>query len=107
MTVAHANLMFNAIQSYKPSTRLKFTLQQMWDAIAFVRNVYRTASSNQAYSFEAFQHLAKQPTTPPSKVSQEGLNLQQFDRLMAHLKKTGKDDLRWLLAISLQANAVL
>ena len=94
MTVAHANLMFNAIQSYKPTTRLKYTLQQMWDAIAFVRNVYRTVSSNQGYSFEVFQHLAKQPAIPPSTVSREGLSLQQYDLLMAHVIKNGNAGLR-------------
>lgn len=107
MTVAHANLMYNAIQSYRPATRLKFTMQQMWDGIAFVRNVYRTLSTNQAYSFEAFQHLVKQPAILPAMVSQYGLSAQQFDQLMAHLIQTGNEDLRWLLAISLQANAVL
>ena len=37
MTLAHACLMFNAIQSYKPDTRLRYTLQQMWDTIAMIR----------------------------------------------------------------------
>lgn len=95
MTVAHANLMYNAIQSYRPATRLKFTMQQMWDGIAFVRNVYRTLSTNQAYSFEAFQHLVKQPAILPAMVSQYGLSAQQFDKLMAHLIQTGNEDLRW------------
>ena len=94
MSVAHANLMFNAIQSYKPETRLKYSLQQMWDGIAYVRNLYRTVSSNQSYSFEAVQHLAKQPTVPAAKVSKEGLTLQQFEQLMALMIKTGNDDLR-------------
>lgn len=94
MTVAHANLMFNAIQSYKPETRLKYTLQQMWDAIAYVRNIYRTVSSNQSYSFEALQQLVKQPAVPASPVSQEGLSLLQFEQLMTHVIKTRNLELR-------------
>ena len=94
MTVAQANLMYNAIQSYKPDTRLNHTLRQMWDCIAYVRNIYRTVSSNQSYSFEALQHLAKQPAIPPSQVSQEGLSLQQFEQLMTHVIKTGNLELR-------------
>ena len=94
MTVAQANLMYNAIQSYKPNTRLKYTLQQMWDGIAYVRNIYRTVSTNQSYSFEALQHLAKQPAVPSSQVSQEGLSLQQFEQLITHVIKTGNLELR-------------
>ena len=94
MTVAHANSMFNAIQSYKPDTRLIYTLQQMWDGIAYVRNIYHTVSSNQSYSFEALQHLAKQPAVTPSAVSQEGLSLQQFEQLMTHVIKTANLELR-------------
>ncbi len=94
MTWAHAEFMFNAIQSYKPETRLRFSLQQMWDAIAMIRNMYQGLSKNQSYSFEALQHLAKQPSAPPSTAAKAGLSLPQFQQLMTHLIKERNDALR-------------
>ena len=94
MTWAHAEFMFNAIQSYKPETRLRFSLQQMWDAIAMIRNMYHGLTKSQSYSFEALQHLARQPSAPPSIAAKAGLSLPQFQQLMTHLIKERNDALR-------------
>ena len=96
MTRVQTELMFQAIESYKPGTRLRFSLQQMWDAIAMIRNLYKVLSNNQSYSFEALQHLAKQPAALPSKVSKEGLSLPQFEQLIMHLVKVRNDGVRWV-----------
>ena len=94
MNLAQANLMFEAINSYHAGEKIKKSLQLMWDAIVMVRNAYYGVSSDQSYCFEVLQHLAPKPLSTPSKVSQEGLNLKQFEQLMTYLVKTENNDLR-------------
>ena len=92
----HLELLFNAIQSYKPGTKLPYSMQLQWDAITMMRNILEKLTNQPTFTMDCLQHLVKPQLlreSPPT-IATDGLTLPQFESWTDQLTSTGHHEAR-------------
>ena len=92
----HLEVLFNAIQSYKPGTKLPYSMQLQWDAITMMRNILDKLTSQPGFTIDCMQHLVKLHflrESPPT-IATDGLTLPQFESWTDQLASKGHHEAR-------------
>ena len=92
----HAELLFNAVQNYKPDTKLPYSMQLMWDALTMIRNLLAAITDQPKYSLDCLQHLVEPQLlreVPPRAVT-DGLTLPEFEAWSEQLATSGHHEAR-------------